>query len=126
MNTLNFLSALWGFGLLAIGAALLATPKNRKAILRSVENEAGLFYVGLATFMLGIASLLSYHAWSGGRGSLITIIGWLAIIKGVFLLFCPATAKKVYTRMTDKNWMIFSYIFAIVLGLCLIYASFKI
>lgn len=126
MNTLNLLAELWGFGFLALGLSLLINPNNRKEIFKAVEDDMGLFCVGMITLVLAIATLLNYHVWSGGWGLVITIIGWLGIVKGIFLLFLPSTAKKMYSKMANKDWMTYLYFVAVILGLFLIYMGFKV
>ena len=124
MNALNILTELWGFSFLAIGLSLLINHKIEKELLKSVKSDLVLFYLGFLVFILGIASLLSYNSWSAGWSLIITIIGWLCLVKGAFLLFLPSLAKKMYVKITGKNIMLFSYFIAALLGFLLIFMGF--
>jgi uncharacterized protein YjeT (DUF2065 family) len=124
MNTLNFIAELWGFGLVAFGFSLLINPKTANELFKSIENDLTLFYMGIITLILGVATLLNYDVWSNGWGSIITIIGWLAVIKGIFLSFFPSAAKKLYGKMGKKSFMPYMYCFVVILGLFLVCMGF--
>ena len=87
MDTLNFIAELWGFGFLSTGLALLINGKNIKKLFQFAESEIAMFYSGILVFLMGVASILSYNLWSSSWGVVVTVFGWLTVLKGLFLLF---------------------------------------
>ena len=124
MFTLFLVAKLWGVGLAALGLSLLVNQKTSKELLKSIENDTALLGIGIATFMLGVASLLGYGAWDTNWGLVVTVIGWLAVVKGAFLLLLPSTVKKMYRGMNNQTLMALTYFAAVVLGTYLIYMGF--
>ena len=63
--------------------------KHLKSIFAKIDTEEGLFAWGLVSFVVGIAMVLSYNVWAWNWQIVITILGWAALVKGLFLLFFP-------------------------------------
>ena len=46
--------------------------------------------LGVITLAAGLAMVLPHNIWSGGvLAVIVTLVGWLALIKGLFFLFLP-------------------------------------
>ena len=86
-----FLSRL--IGLYCILAALSMITR-RQATLESVtallHNPSMIFIVGLITLAAGLAIVLAHNIWSGGAlVVVVTLVGWITLIKSLFFLFLP-------------------------------------
>lgn len=96
MNTSAWLAKLIGPYIILIGAALAL---NIRAFLRIEEdffkNAALLFLTGLITFVSGLAIVLIHNLWAADWRVLITVFGWIALIKGAWLVIMPDTAMKL-------------------------------
>lgn len=124
MNTLNFVAELWGIFMVVVPLSLLINQGLIKKIFAFVDDELVMFFGGMLTFIIGVASVLSYNVWSANWGLIITIFGWIAILKGIMLLFIPAWSRKINDKMKDKEWMPYLLLVAIFIGLFLVYAGF--
>ena len=75
--------------------------------------------MGLFTLALGAVVLILNNVWSSGLQLLITIIGWLILIKGLFITILPSTAASFYKKF-NKGWVLtLAGIVGLILGLAL-------
>lgn len=119
---------IFGLVYLTIGLGMFFSPSfYRTMISRMIENEAVLFLAGLTALIIGFF-LVGYHnVWWGGRAVVVTVIGYLALIKGLLLLIAPAFAVRLYRsfRFSEKTLGLYSF-FVLVLGLTLFYLGCSI
>jgi len=87
-----FLSKLLGLYCIVVGLAMLvhshATIETVKVL---VQCAPALYIAGILALAMGLAMILGHNVWSGGvLPVVVTLIGWLALIKGLVILFLPA------------------------------------
>lgn len=117
-----FLAKVWGIYLIALCFSLLNKATRKNLFILIAKEEISLS--GLITLIIGIAMVVSHNVWTGWP-IVITIIGWLGVIKGVCLLFFPAAMRRIYMRMQNSNWIYVLLVIGVVLGVFLTYAGFK-
>jgi hypothetical protein len=95
MNTQTFVAQFWGWLTLTVALILFVRPKVLHDVKRLiVENRAfGLAY-GLMSLILGITSVLLHNVWELNWHVVITIFGWLALVKGIIVLAWPEISKN--------------------------------
>ncbi|HXM17971.1 MAG TPA: hypothetical protein VN934_04080 [Candidatus Tumulicola sp.] len=99
-----------------------------QTVIALVHNAPVLYVFGLTLVAVGLAMILSHNVWSGGAVPVIvTIIGWLALIKGLlFLLLPPPTAVGVILwGSTYERFFYLDAALVFVLGVYLTYSGFK-
>jgi vacuolar-type H+-ATPase subunit I/STV1 len=84
-----FLSRLIGLSCLLFVPSMFI---HRQATLDSVagflHNPSLLLILGLISLAIGLAMVLAHNIWSGGAlAVVVTIVGWIALIKGLFFLY---------------------------------------
>jgi uncharacterized protein YjeT (DUF2065 family) len=126
MAIINYLTELIGFSFVVVAFALLLNPKQAKHIFLLVEDETYAFLSGIIAFVMGIAILLFYNVWSISWTVVITIFGWLSLIKGIILLCCPDLSKKWANKIKGKDWLQIAYVVFVFVGLVLIYCGFTL
>ena len=124
MESVFFLAQTLGFTLVIITLSLLLNPKKIKNIINSAKNDNYLFCFGAVRVFLGVVMLLNYNSWDFSWKMLITILGWLLLLSGIFLLYLPHIAIKLITKLEEKNWISSILTGIILLGCALIYFSF--
>ena len=87
-----------------------------------------LFVVGVITVAAGLAMLLGHNARSGGvLPVVVTLTGWLMLIKGSMLLFL--SPEGLYGTLIAgfhfEQLFYFYMAVVLILGSCLTYAGFK-
>lgn len=96
-------------------------------ITQMSSDPSLLFVLGFFAVVAGLALVLSHNVWSGSPAAIIvTIIGWLILIRGIYLLFASGT-DSVAKLLVALHFADLFYLYAaivLVLGLYLSYAGF--
>jgi len=126
METSVFIARILGLCYLVVGAGLLL---NRKAFQRVMEdfckNAALVLYGGMFALIIGIVIILKHNIWVANWTVMITIIGWLALIKGIWIVVFPDTVSKfMQFYQKNKNLLIVHSIAAFIFGAVLTFFGF--
>ncbi|MBU0760042.1 MAG: hypothetical protein KKA34_06810 [Candidatus Omnitrophica bacterium] len=101
MDSSILLARLIGPYIIVIGTSLILNKKIFRQIMEDFpKNPSLVFIAGLLTFVAGLASVLFHNVWVGDWRLIITIFGWLVLVKGVLLVLLPGTlvkATKIYS-----------------------------
>ena len=108
----------------ASAGAFFGADHYRKIAVDLFSNAGLTYLTGFITVIIGLL-IVSYHnRWTKNWTILITILGWIAILKGVFLIAFPQFVKGLSERMfTGLGLRIFPYA-ALCLGLLFAYFGF--
>lgn len=120
---------LLGVAYLAIGLGIVIKPKYyRDAFEKLVENEAILFITGIFTLVVGYL-LASYYEfmliwdWT----SILTVIGWIAIVKGVLVLVAPGAMADFAKRFIKSvNYLKIMSAVSVLIGVVLLCVGYFI
>jgi uncharacterized membrane protein len=125
MNLLNYLAEILGISLVIIPLALLINPKYLKRLFVEADNEITIFFMGILSLVVGLAMTLDYNIMQAQNWQvIITIIGWLALLKGLFLLFLPEYTKKWVKKMENQQWLPIALVVLVFVGLIITYLGF--
>ena len=95
MDSSILLARLMGPYIILIGVSLIF---NQKIFLQIMEdfpkNPSLVFITGLLTFVAGLATVLFHNIWVWDWRIIITIFGWLVLIKGLLLVVLPGSVGK--------------------------------
>jgi hypothetical protein len=119
------------FGLYCVLFALsmfLHKQGNLDAVAAVLRSPSLMLFLGVILLFAGLAMVLAHNIWSGGPlRVIVTILGWLTLIKALVILFLPiGAAAQLY--LLELRYDQFFYFYAaatLALGLYLTYASFK-
>jgi uncharacterized protein YacL len=94
MNTSKYIAQLMGPLLLALGVGmalgLWAHPALYLAMLREfLATSSFIFVIGMLALVAGVAIVNAHNRWVADWPVIITILGWLAVIRGVISLVFP-------------------------------------
>lgn len=102
MTSQTFFALFWGWLTVIVAAMFFIRPKALHDVKQLiVENRAfGLSY-GYLSLFLGLVSVLLHNEWVMNWHVLITIFGWLALIKGIIVIAWPEISSntKYETRI---------------------------
>lgn len=120
-----FLARFFGIYLLITGLFYLTQGDTiRKAFKEFFQSNALMMVTGSMNLIIGLLIVLSHSVWEMGWPVIITIIGYLALLKGIFRFFSPFAGKKFYEKLTTKNGLIYSGIICLVFGFWLAFRGF--
>src|SRR5579871_2782066 len=124
-----FLSKLIGLYCILIGASMLtrgqATVETVTALL---QNSAMTLILGVITLAAGLAMVLVHNIWSGSAlAVVVTLVGWMALIKSLFFLFLPHEMEaELFLGQLHYRQLFYLYsAISLVLGVYLTYGGFK-
>jgi len=106
----------FGFGL------LFNNNFYRKQIPKLLENSAFMILAGFMAIILGLLIIEYHNNWVKNWTVIITIIGWIALVKGIFLLAFPRLLKLVKPLFSSDH--LFKFLTPLVLLFGLIFAYF--
>ncbi len=107
-----------------VGVSVLLNRKGAaSAIARTVGDEGSLWFAGFAALSMGAVMVALNNVWTTGLPLFITVLGWLALIKGVAILAAPKCLVSFYSRVVRGGILIWSAVACILLGLALLYLS---
>lgn len=92
------------------------------------KNWAATYFMSALLLIVGLAFVLSHNIWVGGfLPVVVTIFGWLILIKAFLLLFLPIGIFSKMLRSFEKNhlYTVFGAIY-VVLGTYLTYIAFAL
>lgn len=126
METSIFIAKIFGLCYLILGIGFLF---NRETFMQLMEdyckNMAILFYSGLLALVTGIVIILTHNVWVSDWTVIITIIGWIAFAKGIWIIVFPGRIRKfMEAYQKNENLITFQAAFALIFGAVLTYFGF--
>ena len=90
-----------------------------------IENASALYLAGMATLVIGYLILAFHNTWTKDLSVIITIFGWLALIKGILILIQPKIMIALSKAMVKKESILkIEAIAIIILGLAFSFLGF--
>jgi len=112
---------------LSFGIGMLLNKNYyQKALIQFVENSFVLLYGGYMAIVLGMIILSVHNSWLGKWTDIITLIGWIATLKGVWLLMFPKLASQYRKLFENHNFVRALIPLVLLLGILFSYFGFYI
>ncbi len=125
MELTLFLTKIFGAFLSLIGLALLAN-NNLKSIIREIIKDKNLiFLLNILGLVAGLTLVISHSFWTADLAGVITVLGWLVLIKHLAILFWRDKMLALALKFVGNNWYETWAIAAILLGLWLLWNGFN-
>ena len=111
-----------GYFMFLTGSALFLSKETRTAMLENMKNnESFLIAMGYITLLIGLPIVILHNVWELSVLGLVTLMGWVTLIKGFVFLAKPSIVKK--KELSEKNLKIRGLIGALI-GLGLMYCGY--
>ena len=127
MEKSKFLSKVIGLYLIIISVAMLIDmPIFTQQIDKLLHDSALMFVTGFFTLIVGLLMVVSHNIWQWHWRVIITVLGWLTLIKGISLIVYPGFIDKTSILFIES--VTFAYgaaIFDLVLGAALTYFGYR-
>jgi len=122
-----FLARLFGLYCLIMAAAMLLQREAFVSIVHAFAADAPLVLIaGVFTLFGGLALVLLHNYWSGGAlPVIITLIGWLTLIKAVVLVVLPSNKLVALYGGVSPTHILISGSVTLLLGIYLTVAGFR-
>ncbi len=123
-----FLSRLIGLYCILVALSMIthrqATVETATALL---HNPSMMLVLGVFSLAAGLAMVLAHNIWSGGAlAVIVTLMGWLTLIKGLLFLFLPSDVEaEFFLRELHYDQLFYLYIvISLVIGIYLTFGGF--
>ena len=74
----------------AIGIGMLINPDIYKKLFEDfIDNGTALYFGGIMALVIGYLLVIFHNVWEMDWHVIITIIGWIALLKGILILVRP-------------------------------------
>jgi hypothetical protein len=124
MPTSILLAQLLGPILVVVAVGVLMNRKSLSALAQGIlGNPALLFLLGFLDFVSGLAIVLIHNVWVADWRIIITLLGWLLLVRGMVRILIPDQVKPYGARML-KNANAVTGSLAVTLGLGLVLGYF--
>ena len=90
-----------------------------------VHNPPLLLTFGMVWLIAGLAMVLGHNVWSGGAlPVIVTLVGWLILLRGLLLLFLsPAAAVGLFAGLHFEQLFYLYAAISLILGVYLTYGG---
>jgi len=120
MESSIFLAKVIGWYLVITSVVLLLRYKALRRDINTFtkgDNGIMLFFFGAFASIIGLLIILNHNIWTADYRVVITIMGWLALIKGVAYLAFPWGWLSGIVKWANKNnWYIIWAIIGFIVG----------
>ena len=105
-----------GITYFVVGAGMLVNPGFYKKLLTNfTENPPAIYMGGLVALLIGCLLVIFHNKWPTNWSVIITIFGWAALIKGMFLIVLPKVSIKVSSAFKETKKLLSEILFLIIL-----------
>jgi len=100
MQLSQFLAQILGVVYVVVGLGIFLEKKHYQAVVNDFIKSPGLmYYDGVLVLLFGFLITSFHNFWGQNWQVIITVIGWLSLVKGVVMLVMPG-----YTIAMAKKW----------------------
>jgi len=127
MSAVQYIICYIGIAYVAIGLGVLINPAYYKKLLEEeyIENRPVVYLNGFIILAVGYFLIALHNVWVLDWSLIITLFGWFAFIKGLFILGLPKAYLKISKGLKKKKeYLIAEAIFIIVIGAVLVYLGY--
>jgi len=104
-----FLAKLLGLYCIIVGLTMMGNRRTMiDAVNSLIRSPSLILLAGVIAVGVGLGLVVGHNIWSGGAlPVVVTVIGWLSLIKGVALLAQPAgKLAKLYEALRSRGFIL--------------------
>lgn len=126
MDLTLFLSQVLGIYILVASLSALLYPKRLERAMKDFSKSYLFpYFDGALALIFGLLIVLTHNLWEGLAASLITLIGWLAVLEGFAMFLLPhESVIKIGERLCNRQTMTAWSVVGLLVGGYLAYAGF--
>lgn len=125
METSIFLAKFWGWYLFLFFVILSFNPTRIKQIFEYLKDPKFAVLSSFLAIIIGLINILFHNIWEADWRIIITLLGWIALAKGIMMFIAPQQAAKsiAYIRIRFVQAI---YLFLFMCGLYLLNMAYEI
>jgi len=123
MQNAMWLASIFGPMMVILGLWMLLYADNLTKVWTAIKGSPAMFYlISIVNLLIGLTILSQYDMWSSDAYVLVTLLGWVQVIRGVMGLFVPQLLIKL--TMSNAGYMKGMGLIPLVWGLALCWLAF--
>lgn len=118
---------IFGLMYLTVGLGILLNPRYYKQMFMDFKTSVAVMYLGgIFAFAIGFLLITFHNIWVKDVSVIITIVGWMALIKGFLIIAAPKLIMKAVDIFTNVRTSTLSTmaVFVTLLGVLFIWLGF--
>lgn len=120
-----FLAQLFGLTLIIFSAVAFFQLSLISATIRDMKPSSfPLFMAGFIGVFGGLAIILSHNIWEMNWRVIITIFGWVTLIKGIAYVAFPEAIMRIGVSLFEGKWRKWLIVTTLLVGCWLTYHGF--
>ena len=124
METATFLAQFWGWLMVITCVTFLFRKQTLQDMISLSKDKGFLILTGFLALILGLVTVLLHNVWVADWPVVITIFGWVSLLKGIARMGFPEATQKMVSNFTKNPTTInVLLIVTILLGGWLIWVS---
>ena len=125
MDISIFLAKVLGLYLFIMAIVMFVNVQRLRAISNAVAGTPFIFASGAFALIVGLLLVVSHNIWEADWKVIITIIGWLVLIKGIVRLLFPEYASRMMVNFVQNTTAYYiTDVIILILGIYLSYVGF--
>lgn len=125
MHLSIFLSQVIGCYLVIMSLAVLIHQVRFKKIVQEfIANAPLVAFTGALNLIFGLLILVPHNLWIARWPVVVTLIGWIFIIRAILQLFFPDAFSRLTKTLMEKKGLLFVYWIVLLVGIYLLWAGF--
>jgi vacuolar-type H+-ATPase subunit I/STV1 len=122
-----YLGRLLGLFFIIFSIALyVQKPTAIDIIGQLLHDRLLMLLTGMIALACGLAIVLAHNIWSGGvLPVVVTIIGWLLLIRGVLLIALPPEVSAVFEMLHYTRYFDVYELVVLIIGILMAYGGFR-
>jgi hypothetical protein len=124
-----FLSRLIGLFSILVSLSMISHREvTERTMTALIHNPPLLLIIGMIALGAGLAIVLSHNVWSGGAlPVVITLVGWVILIRGLVILFLsPEAAAGLFEALHFERFFFLYAAVSLIIGIYLSYGGFRV
>lgn len=127
LETSIFLAKVIGLVSVISTVAVLIRYKKSLTLEEAAAKSPGVTYLtGFAILILGVLLVVSHSVWTSDWRLVITIVGWLVLLKGAGRMFFPDAVRRLIEKKRDDRRFLLGEVVVFCVGLYLLYYGFLV
>jgi uncharacterized membrane protein HdeD (DUF308 family) len=126
MPTSKLIAGLMGPTFVAMAAAMLPNLNSMPKLTEEISHEPMLILVsGVLLFIAGLAIVRVHNRWAAEWSTVVTVLGWLAILSGLVRMLFPIQLETIVPGVGERSDVIGpALVVFLLLGLFLTYKAY--
>jgi len=120
-----YLARVWGLGSVLVCAGLLLNQGTFISMMEHLQADSiGILIAGILALGIGVAQVVGFNSWTVDYRGLITLLGWVSLLKGIAIIFVPGYLTQFAQVFIRETWYMTLVALFLILGAYLCYAGF--